>query len=181
VRTLVRKRELDLQRLDANKLTMEVAQLLEDESRRRRIALLAELATPPVQVMGDRALLGQVLINLVRNAMDAVEAAVPDEDTFRPPVILRTVATAHNEIEGRVIDAGVGIPDDKLDRLFDSFYTSKPHGMGLGLSIARSIVVAHGGRIRAGNNPGGGATFGVILRPPEAAESTAEPSVRRPP
>lgn len=180
VRTMVRKRELDLQPLDANVLTLDVAQLLEDESRRRRIALLTELVPHPVPLQGDRAMLEQMLINLVHNAMDAVEAAVPDEDTFRPPVILRVADRPHGEIEWRVVDAGIGVPDDKLDRLFDSFYTSKPHGMGLGLSIARSIIVAHGGRILAANNPGAGATFRVILRGTQAADATSAPAVRRP-
>jgi len=179
VRTLARKRELDLQLLDANALALEVTLLLEDESQRRRIALPVELSLQPAPVLGDRALLEQVLINLVMNAMDAVESAIPDEDAFRPPVVLGVGITAYHEVEWRIVDAGSGIPDDKLDRLFDSFYTSKPHGMGLGLSIARSIVQAHGGRIQAENNRRSGATFRVILPPAEPLTPANGPAVRR--
>jgi signal transduction histidine kinase len=165
VRTLVRRRELDPQVLDAGELALHVALLLEEEARRRRIPLLTESPLRPAHVLGDRALLEQVLINLVRNALDAVETAIPDEGAFRPPVVLRVSVTPRGEPEWRIVDVGTGIPEDKLAQLFDSFYTSKPHGMGLGLSISRSIVEAHGGRIQASNNPGGGATFRVTLPP----------------
>ena len=83
----------------------------------------------------------------------------------RAPVALAVSITSHGEIEFGITDTGPGIPVDRLEHLFDSFYTTKAHGMGLGLSIARSIVEAHGGRIQADNNRGGGATFRVTFPP----------------
>jgi two-component system sensor kinase FixL len=101
--------------------------------------------------------------------MDSLEAAADqDPSPVHPPIVVGVSATPHGEVQFRITDTGKGIPAQQLSHLFDSFYTSKPHGMGLGLSIARSIVVAHGGRIQAENNPGRGATFRVTLPPHEA-------------
>jgi signal transduction histidine kinase len=175
VRKLVRKRELELETLDADELARGALELLDSEARRRRLFL--ELAPPPapVFVLADRSLLGQVLINLLMNAMDAVGAAeaagAPPEGAGRAPILLAVAPTGHREVEFRVVDAGIGIPAERLDRLFDSFYTSKDHGMGLGLSISRSIVEAHGGRIFASNNPAGGATFRFTLPSAEASDA----------
>lgn len=167
VRTLVRKRELELERLDANAVATEVIALLEPEARRRRISVASALSPQVVHLYGDRALMEQVHINLILNAMDAVEAAGAGESSapMRPPIVLGVSTTTHGEIEFRITDTGKGIPPEQLGHLFDSFYTSKPHGMGLGLSIARSIVEVHGGRIQAENNRDVGATFKVTLPP----------------
>ena len=121
----------------------------------------------PAYLRGDRALIEQVLINLVMNAMDAVEAkgAADDAPSARPPIALAVSITGDGEIEFQITDAGIGIPVERLSHLFDSFYTSKAHGMGLGLSISRSIIEAHGGRIHAENNLGAGASFRVTLPP----------------
>jgi signal transduction histidine kinase len=120
-----------------------------------------------VFVLADRSLLGQVLINLLTNAMDAVGAAeaagAPSEGAGRALILLAVAPTGPREVEFRVVDAGIGIPAERLDRLFDSFYTSKADGMGLGVSMSRSFVEAHGGRIFASNNPAGGATFRFTL------------------
>jgi len=108
-----------------------------------------------------------VLINLIMNAMDAVEAlrAADELPSARAPVALAVSTTSQGDIAFDIVDAGIGIPAERLEHLFDSFYTSKAHGMGLGLSIARSIVESHGGRIHAMNNRETGATFRVILPP----------------
>lgn len=164
VRKLVRKRELELEKLDANRMITDVIGLLALEARKRRIPIIPTLSTEPLHLYGDRGLLEQMLINLVLNAMDAVEAAHPADDAV-VPIDFGVSTTRHGEVEFHVIDAGAGIPAERLDHLFDSFYTSKAHGMGLGLSIARSVVEAHGGRIHAQNNPDAGATFRVALPP----------------
>jgi len=166
VRKLVRKRELEFEKLDANVVATGVIALLEAEARDRRIPITASLWPRPAYMRGDRALIEQMLINLIMNAMDALGSVVaPGEAIFARPIVLAVSSTSHDEIELQVIDAGAGIPPERLEHLFDSFYTSKAHGMGLGLSISRSIVEAHGGRIRAENNRGGGATFSATFPP----------------
>jgi signal transduction histidine kinase len=175
VRKLVRKRELELETLDADELARGALELLDQEARRRRLFLEHAPPPAPVFVLADRSLLCQVLINLLTNAMDAVGAAesagAPSDVAGRELVLLAVAPTGPREVEFRVVDAGIGIPADRLDRLFDSFYTSKDHGMGLGLSISRSIVEAHGGRIFASNNPAGGATFRFTLPIAETPEA----------
>lgn len=165
VRTLVRNPPVALEKLDANDVAKDVIGLVAPDARRRRIALMEDLDPMPAWIRGDRARLQQVLINLVLNALDAVDAAEGVREN-RQPIVLGVSRTQHGQIEFRVVDAGVGIPAERLDRLFDaSLHTSKAHGVGLGLSIARSIVEAHGGRIRAENNSDAGATFRVALPP----------------
>lgn len=167
VRTLVRKRELEMEKLDANAVAADVIALLEPEARRRRIPVASVLSPQHAYVLGDRAHLEQVLINLMLNAMDAVEtlSAADGASAVPAPIVIGLSSTRHREIEIWISDAGPGIPAERLSHLFDSFYTSKPHGMGLGLSIARSIVEAHGGRIAVENNRDSGATFKITLPP----------------
>jgi len=177
VRKLVRKRELEFEKLDANALAIEVIELLGAEARNRRIPIAPSLWPQPAYVYGDRALIEQMLINLLANAMDSIDSVMAERGTPSAaiPIVLGVSSTSHDEIEFQVADTGAGIPIERLEHLFDSFYTSKAHGMGLGLSIARSIVEAHGGRIRAENNRGGGATFRATFPPFEEAESSRPP------
>ena len=177
VRKLVRKRELEFEKLDANALAIEVIELLGAEARNRRIPIAPSLWPQPAYVYGDRALIEQMLINLLANAMDSIDSVMAERGTPSAaiPIVLGVSSTSHGEIEFEVADTGAGIPIERLEHLFDSFYTSKAHGMGLGLSIARSIVEAHGGRIRAENNRGGGATFRATFPPFEEAESSMPP------
>ena len=109
-------------------------------------------------VRGDRIQLQQVILNLIVNAMDAM-SGVPR--TGRRI----TVSTARDadSAEVSVSDAGPGIPSEMLTQVFDPFFTTKPHGMGMGLSIARTIVEAHGGQLSAANRQGGGAIFYIRL------------------
>jgi len=171
VRKLVRKRELEFEKLDANVIAIEVIELLGAEARNRRIPIAPSLWPQPAYVYGDRALIEQMLINLLTNAMDSIDSVMAERGTPSAaiPIVLGVSSTSHGEIEFHVADSGAGIPIERLEHLFDSFYTSKAHGMGLGLSIARSIVEAHGGRIRAENNRGGGATFRATFPPFEEA------------
>jgi two-component system sensor kinase FixL len=109
-------------------------------------------------VIGDRVQLQQVVLNLVLNACDAMSET--DRTTRR--LVLAT-AMEDGCVQLVVSDRGVGIPKDQLERVFQPFVTFRPHGLGLGLSISRSIVAAHGGSIRAENNRDGGATFRCLL------------------
>src|SRR4249919_3107868 len=163
VRTLAGRRELTLDQVDANSLAAGTVRLLESDMQRRRIAVDVAPLEDGATLRGDRAHLEQVLINLLLNAMDAMEAQAASGAA--PPIVLGVARTGHGAIEFRVVDHGQGIPAEHLNKLFHSFYSSKPHGMGLGLSIARSIVEAHGGWIRAENNAGPGATFRVTFPP----------------
>jgi C4-dicarboxylate-specific signal transduction histidine kinase len=157
MRALLKKSEPETEALDLNEVVRNSVALLASEARMRKVALRLELGEAALPVAGDRIQLQQVMINLVLNAMDAM-AATPE-----PQRALRIrVAAAGAEREVRVSDAGSGFAGG-LDRVFDSFFTTKPQGMGLGLSIAAAIVAAHGGRIWAENNPDGGGTVGFRL------------------
>ncbi|WP_185742077.1 HAMP domain-containing sensor histidine kinase [Pseudoxanthomonas sp. 3HH-4] len=167
VRTMAQKRDPDLVKLDLNDVVESVVELLGHEMRRRGIGIVVIPYWKSAYVRGDQSLLVQVLINLVVNAMDALEAGRirHNAPAQLPPVELKIGISQYDEIHLSVVDEGPGIPDEHLDQLFSSFYTSKSHGMGLGLSISRSILSAHGGRIQATNNPGQGATFHIFLPP----------------
>ena len=167
VRTLAQKREPDLIKLDLNTVVDRVVELLAQEMQRRAISILITRSPQAAEVRGDPTLLMQVLINLLMNAMDALEARQGETPVplQMPPIELRVGVSPHEEIHVAVSDQGAGIPREQLGHLFDSFYTSKSHGMGLGLSISRSIIYAHGGRILAINNAGPGVTFHVYLPP----------------
>ena len=109
-------------------------------------------------VLADKVQIQQVLLNLVRNAVDAMEASARRE-------LVISTATAHDDmIAITVADTGSGIAPEMVSQLFQPFVTNKPHGMGVGLSISRTIVEAHGGRISAEPNPGGGTIFRFTLR-----------------
>ena len=166
IRTLLRRRHLEVERLDMNELVSEVLGLTRGEARKRNIAWKSEFAPALPMVQGDRVHLQQVLLNLVLNGMDAM-ADTPEDQRWL------TVSTAGHEsggVEIVVSDSGKGIPPDLFPRLFETFFTTKKEGMGLGLSISRMIIEAHHGQIRAENKSGGGATFRVVL-PAEKAVS----------
>ena len=156
VRDFLRKREASMQPLDLNRAVADVLPLVVGDARKRRIELRTELATDLPPVFGNETQLQQVLINLIVNAMDAM-ANTPEG---KRDLVVRTARpNGDARVEVSVTDRGSGIEPRSLPRLFESFFTTRAEGMGLGLSIARSIVETHGGRIWADNNPGGGATF----------------------
>ncbi len=145
-----------MQPLDLNSAVADVLPLVVGDARKRRIQLRTELATDLPPVFGNQTQLQQVLINLIVNGMDAM-ANTPEGK--RDLVVRTAKPNGDARIEVSVTDRGSGIPSGSLPRLFESFFTTRAEGMGLGLSIARSIVETHGGRIWADNNPDGGATF----------------------
>lgn len=172
LRSWLKDRELASEPVDFNEIVRDVVRLLRPEAARRGVRIETQLGTVPI-VHGDQVHLQQVLLNLLVNGMDAM-ADTPEPERR---LLVRTAGNDDGRLETRVIDAGSGILPERLPVLFDSFYTSKEDGMGLGLSIVRSIVQAHGGRIRGGNNPEGpGATF--VLELPAAPSYTSAVSGR---
>jgi signal transduction histidine kinase len=137
----------------------EVAHLSSPDARIRQVAVVLELdpALPPVRA--DRIQLSQVILNLMMNGADAMDKISPGEREL----VLRTWRYDDQSVALSVRDRGPGITINPVDRIFEPYYTSKRDGMGLGLSICRSIVEAHGGRIWASNNPDQGATLHVVL------------------
>jgi signal transduction histidine kinase len=128
---------------------------MQTEAHSRNVLLLTEFVAVPATIFGDRVHLQQVLINLILNGMEAMT----DTPEAERSLYVRTAINGQRRVEISVTDSGRGIPPDKLPRLFDSFFTTKQNGMGLGLAIGRSIIDAHQGHIFAENNSDGGATF----------------------
>jgi two-component system sensor kinase FixL len=159
VRTFLRRGELDMQPVDLAELAIETVRLLRADAMLREVAVHVESATGLPLVSGDRIHLQQVLLNLLVNGMDAMSTC-PAEDRR---LTIRGSCPDSRAVEFCVIDAGVGISVENMPRVFDSFHTTKPGGLGLGLSICRSIVEAHGGKISLRNNPDRGVTASLIL------------------
>ena len=158
MRALLKRRESHWSELDLNAVTEEVAGLLRFDAEARRVKLTLELSRSVPGVRGDRVQLQQVLLNLILNAMDAMNGC----EAGRRCVAVR-VRPREEAVEVAVSDSGHGILTDNVKRLFEPFFTTKTSGMGLGLAISRTIIEAHGGRLWAENNPEGGATFRFTL------------------
>lgn len=159
VRAFLSAREMERQPVSINRIIIETVELLAHESERRGVRMETDLSPSVGSLVADRVQLQQVLINLCLNAMDAMADIAAD----RKVVGIQTSSPTHDRIEVAVLDNGHGISEVSLSRLFDSFFTTKPQGMGLGLSIARSIVEGHEGTIRAENRQEGGAVIRISL------------------
>jgi PAS domain S-box-containing protein len=169
LRAMLRRGETQLQPLELNDVVTEVLDLTHSDLIERKVTLEAQLASRLPRMRGDRVQLQQVLLNLIVNGCESMVAN-------RPSDRILTIATAAGKDGGAyvsVTDRGAGIAADQLPRLFEPFFTTKEQGLGLGLSICRSIVAAHGGRLWAANNPDRGATFCFVL-PPQLPESSHE-------
>ena len=173
MRTLFRKGMPERRPLLLNNLINDVISLVGNDARLKNVAIELDLATRLRLVLGDRVQLQQVMLNLVVNAFDAM-AAVAD----RPRrLIVRTRALEPGAVQLEVVDTGVGIAADALKTIFDPFVTTKVGGMGMGLSVSRTIVRAHAGEIWAENGPEGGAVFRVVLPAISvASETTSAPT-----
>jgi signal transduction histidine kinase len=158
LRTLFSKAALRSQPLVLNEVVLEALKLVHNDLVARRVVAVSSLAPELPRVRGDRVQLQQVLLNLIHNACDAMVENAPGE---RKLVV--STATDENATRISVTDHGTGIREDRLSSLFQPFFTTKSRGLGLGLSICRSIIEAHGGSLWAFNNPGRGATFCVSL------------------
>jgi PAS domain S-box-containing protein len=159
MRALVRKDEPQLEPLDLNHVISDVVRLLHSDMLVRKVQIALELAPELRTANGDNAQLQQVMLNLVLNAFDAMK----DVPEGKRTVIVRTRQLDAASLRVEVSDVGTGISPDRLANLFEPFRSSKREGLGLGLSISRSIVEAHKGRLWAENNPGHGATLYFTL------------------
>jgi signal transduction histidine kinase len=159
LRNLVRQSPPERQRVDPNDLVLRAARTVRPECRQRSIALELDLGTGLPHLQLDPAQMELVLGNLLRNALEAMDDTPPE----RRELVVRTARAAGNHVELAVLDRGVGADEDALPRLFTPSYTTKPHGLGIGLWVSRAIVQAHEGCLWAEQRPGGGAIFRLVL------------------
>ena len=164
LRALFSKKEFSLESVDLNEATREVITLSRSELQRNGVVLESELADDLPNVTGDRVQLQQVILNLLRNASDAM---VDVHDRPRQ-LLVKTEQGDGDRVRLTVRDVGIGVDPQVVDKLFDAFYTTKSDGMGIGLSVSRSIIERHHGRLWAERNDGPGATFAFLVpRAPE--------------
>jgi PAS domain S-box-containing protein len=156
VRSLFKKDLPQREPVDLNELIREITLLLKGDIRRNSVTVNLELGEDLPKVLGDRVQLEQVLMNLMLNAIEAMRDA-------NGSMTIASKATEDGHLLISVSDNGVGIPTDKIDRVFDTFFTTKPQGTGMGLAISRSIVESHGGRLWAASDSDRGSTFRFTL------------------
>jgi PAS domain S-box-containing protein len=159
VRALAKKTGLEKMPLDVSDVVRETIPLVQRELISNQVLLRMELAPALPMILGDRVQLQQVIINLVMNGIEAMQSV-----TDRPrELVIRSRQDEKQQVLVSVTDCGVGISAENADRLFNAFFTTKPSGMGMGLSICRSIVEAHGGRLSTYGNEGPGVTLQFVL------------------
>src|SRR2546426_7201450 len=164
IRLLFKKGTPQREFVDINEVVREMIVLLRGEATRHNISVRTELAAELPPVLGDRVQLQQVLMNLMLNGMDAMK----DVDGTRE-LAIKSQQAENEQVVVTVSDTGVGLPAQQADQIFKAFFTTKPHGTGMGLSISRSIVESHGGRLWATDNSPRGASFHFAL--PTKAEA----------
>jgi PAS domain S-box-containing protein len=173
LRAMFSKKEFTLESLDLNDATREVIALSVSDLQRHRVVVQSELAEDLPKITGDRIQLQQVILNLLRNASDAM---ISVDDRPRQ-LLVRTERENGDRVRVMVRDTGIGVDRQSMDKLFDAFYTTKTGGMGIGLSVSRSIVERHHGRLWAEPNDGPGATFSFSI--PYAAGSVIDAARRQ--
>jgi signal transduction histidine kinase len=158
IRALMKKAPPRKDHLEINGVIGEIIELTRGETAKYGVSVLTELADTLPAVEADRVQLQQVLLNLIVNAIDAMRANKESKE-----LLIRTREAEPSSVLVAVQDSGPGLEPSMLEGVFESFYTTKPTGLGLGLSICRSIIEAHGGRLWASMNPQRGATFQFTL------------------
>jgi C4-dicarboxylate-specific signal transduction histidine kinase len=159
LRALFSKKDTTIESLDLNEATREVVALSLSELKRKGAILRSELADDLPRVVGDRVQLQQVIMNLIRNGSDAMRSI----DDRPRQMIVKTERAEEDHVRLSIQDAGVGLGPQGRDKLFEPFYTTKNGGMGIGLSVSRSIIENHHGRLWAAPNDGPGATFSFSI------------------
>ena len=158
-RVLLKKRtEIDWQEFDLNEVVASAIDILRAEAEKRNVVMVAGKSVRRMMVRADKVHVQQVILNLATNAMDAMLDSASDRR-----LTFQAVMNERDEVELSIADTGRGIPRDRLESIFNAFYTSKQTGTGLGLCIARAIVETYGGKIWADNRPQGGAVFRFTL------------------
>jgi signal transduction histidine kinase len=178
LRALFSKRDATIESVDLNEATREVIALSSNELQRNRVVLRPEFADDLPPVTGDRVQLQQVILNLLLNASEAMSGV--DDRPRR--LVIRTERDDDDRVRLSVQDAGVGFDPRRTNRLFDAFYTTKSGGMGIGLSVSRSIVESHHGRLWAVPNDGRGATFSFSIpcKPEGVTSAHRDGAIRTP-
>jgi len=158
IRSLSKRGESTRQLADVNELIREMIALLRNEANRYSVSIRIDLDASLPMVMADPVQVQQVIMNLIINSLDAMKDVAGTRELF-----IRSESTEHHHLMISVSDTGVGLPSQQTNQIFDAFFTTKPHGIGMGLRISRSIVESHGGRLWAADNSPCGACFYFTL------------------
>ncbi|MCG8511533.1 MAG: PAS domain S-box protein [Rhodospirillales bacterium] len=174
IRQFIQKEPPETKQIDVNLAITEAADLVKGEALAFDMTIETDLDAGLPQILGDEIQLQQLIVNLARNGLEAMQDA-PNSDRR---LMIRTKATESGDVRVSVADTGIGFSDEIRERIFDPFFSTKTSGMGMGLSICRSIAEAHGGRMTVESEPDVGTTFHVILGASAAEMATNEKSDR---
>jgi signal transduction histidine kinase len=164
IRSISKKGESKRQLIDIDEVIREIVALLRNEAQRYSISIITDMGANLPNVMADSVQVQQVVMNLIMNSFDAMK----DVDRTRE-LTIRSRRAEDPYLTISVTDTGVGLPSQEINKIFDAFFTTKSHGLGMGLRISRSIVEAHGGRLWGADNSPHGAIFSFTLPIPIAA------------
>jgi len=164
LRQLFKKGAPQTDLVDVSEVIQEMVVLLRSEASRHSVSILTELSEDLPRAMADRVQLQQVLMNLMLNGIEAMQ-----DTESEGRLTIRSLMAERRQLLISVSDTGVGLPREQADQIFDAFFSTKTQGTGMGLSISRSIIESHGGRLWATSNSGRGATFNFTL-PSEGAQ-----------
>ena len=160
------KVENNSEEFDLHDAVNDTIEFIEPEAKKQGVTLNTDFVPGAQRIRADKIQLEQVILNLALNAMDAME----DTSSDAKKLSIKTALVGDSEVKVSVSDSGTGIPSDQLDKIFDTYFTTKPNGTGLGLSISRTIIENSGGKIWAENRARGGAvirfTLPLLNRPP---------------